>query len=47
MAYPGSSANPDSAALRNTLIEDWYLDIFVRVIVVHDQDLLGDIHITL
>jgi hypothetical protein len=39
-------ANPDSAALCNTLIGNGCRDVFVRVIVVHNQDLLTDEHIT-
>jgi len=39
-------ANSDRAIPRDTLVGDWYRDIFVRVIMVDDQDLLADEHIT-
>lgn len=45
MSDPTSLANSDSAALCNTLIDNRRVDIFVRVIVVHNQDVLGDKHI--
>jgi hypothetical protein len=45
MGDPRSLANSDSAALRKTLVDNWYREIFVRVIVVHNDDLLADEHI--
>jgi hypothetical protein len=45
-ADPRALANSDLAIPRNTLIDDWYSDIFVRVIVVLNDDLLADEHIT-
>jgi hypothetical protein len=45
-ADPASLANSDSAALRNTLFDNGYRYIFVGVIVVHNQNPLGDEHIT-
>ncbi|MGD0965402.1 MAG: hypothetical protein ABSA57_16050 [Candidatus Acidiferrales bacterium] len=40
-------ANSDSAARRNALLDNWYCDIFISVIVIHNQDRLGDEHIAL
>jgi len=40
-------ANADGTALGNALLYDWYFNIFVRVIVVHNQHRLGDEHIPL
>jgi hypothetical protein len=46
-ADPRSLTNSDSAALGNTLLDDWHIDIFVRVIVVLYHDLLTDQHFAL
>ncbi|MGB7727495.1 MAG: hypothetical protein WBL50_05650 [Candidatus Acidiferrum sp.] len=46
MGDPASLANSDSSALRYTLLDNRYRDVFVRVIVVYDQDRLGDEHVT-
>jgi hypothetical protein len=45
MGDPGSLANSDSAAFRNALLDDRHIDIFILVIVVHNQDRLGDEHV--
>jgi hypothetical protein len=42
MGDPTSCANSDSAAFRYALLDNRYRNIFVRVIVVYDQDRLGD-----
>ncbi len=44
-ADPRSLANSDSAALRNILRDKGYRNIFVRLIVVPNHDLLADGHI--
>jgi hypothetical protein len=46
MADPRSLANSDSSALGNTLLQNWFREIFVLVIVIHNGDLLADQHIT-
>jgi len=46
-ADPRPLANSDLAIPQNALIDDWHSYIFVRVIMVCDDDLLGDEHITL
>src|SRR5208282_5081618 len=43
---PGSLANPDSAAFRDTLIDDRCRDIFIGMIMVYNQHPLGDENIT-
>lgn len=46
MADPRASANSDSAIPRNTLVDNWYRDIFVRVVVVDQNDRLRNDHVT-
>ncbi len=46
MGDPASLPNSNSAALRYALLDNRYGDIFVRVIVVYDQDRLGDEYVT-
>jgi|ERR1700722_1987506 len=46
MADPTSFADADSATLRDTLIDNWLRDVLIRVIVILNQDRLGDEHIT-
>lgn len=47
MGNPTSCANSDSAAFRYALLDNRYRNIFVCVIVVYDQDRLGNEHIAL
>jgi hypothetical protein len=47
VANPRALPNPDRAATCNTLLNDGDFDIFVRVIVVHNQNLLSNVHIAL
>lgn len=42
MADPRTLADPDSAAVRDALIYNGGVNIFVCVIVVHDQDHLAN-----
>ena len=46
MSDPRSLANSDSAALRHTLLDNRHRYILIRVIVVYDQDRLGNQYIT-
>jgi hypothetical protein len=45
MANPGAFSDADCAAIGYALSDNWCLDVFVRVVVVHDQDLLGHVNI--
>jgi hypothetical protein len=45
-ADPTSLANSDSATLRNTLFHNRDIYIFISMIVVHNQNPLGDEHVT-
>ena len=45
MADPRTFANSNSAALRNPLLNDWHVDVFVSMVVIHNQDLLSDINV--
>jgi hypothetical protein len=37
MADPGSLPDSDCTAFGNTLIANWYCDVFIRMIVVHNN----------
>lgn len=47
MADPRAFADSDSAALRNALCHDGYVDVLIRVIVVLNHHVLPDHHIPL
>jgi hypothetical protein len=44
MAYPRSFADSDATAASDALFDNRYFDIFVGMIVVHDENLLRYIH---
>jgi hypothetical protein len=45
MANPTSLTDSDRTALRNTLFENWYCDVFVSMIMVHNYNGLADEYI--
>jgi len=47
MADPTPSANPDPATFINALFDNWHHDVFVYVIVVHNDDRLADKYVAL
>ena len=47
MSDVASAADSDSAAFCDSLVDDRYIDVFIRVIVIHDQHRAGHEYIVL